>query len=115
MGHPSAERSGTTAAHGPGWVGGYFFSSDAVDGWAFLHVGVVDGKRLTFTLENEMYDCVGSAGILGQGTQGSGAGQLWVYHDANYKPAGNWTKSDLRSERDEFFTAGSDSLRWWLP
>jgi uncharacterized protein YqjF (DUF2071 family) len=41
-------------------------------------------------------------------------GQLWVYHDANYKPAGNWTKSDPASSRHEFFTAAADSMQWWL-
>jgi hypothetical protein len=39
---------------------------------------------------------------------------LWVYHDPNYKPAGNWTKADLASNREEFFTAASDSLQWWV-
>ena len=91
--------------------GGYFFSAEPVDGRAFLHVGVVAGKRLTFTLDNEMYDCLASAPVLVQ----SNDGQLWVYHDPNYKPAGNWTKSDPKSSRDEYFTAASDSLRWWLP
>jgi hypothetical protein len=41
-------------------------------------------------------------------------GQLWVYHDAKYKPAGNWTKSDPASSRHEFFTAAADSIQGWL-
>jgi hypothetical protein len=41
-------------------------------------------------------------------------GQLWVYHDPNYKPAGNWTKTDAASSSDEFFTASSNSVQWWV-
>jgi hypothetical protein len=41
-------------------------------------------------------------------------GQLWVYHDPNYKPAGNWTKNDPTSNRDQYFTAAADSMRWWV-
>ena len=41
-------------------------------------------------------------------------GQLWVYHDPNYKPAGNWTKAIRANVKDEYFTAASDSMQWWL-
>lgn len=91
--------------------GGYFFSVDPVESRPFLHVGVVNGKKLAFQVENEKYDCLASAAILTQETNG----QLWVYHDPNYKPTGNWTKSDPKGTREEYFTAASDSLRWWLP
>ena len=37
--------------------GGYFFSTEPVDQPPFLGVGVVDGKHLTFTIDNETYDC----------------------------------------------------------
>ncbi len=90
--------------------GGYFFSTEPVDQPPFLGVGVVDGKHLTFTIDNEMYDCTARAPILVHADRG----QLWVYHDPNYKPAGNWTKADLTTPREEFFTAASDSLRWWV-
>jgi hypothetical protein len=90
--------------------GGYFFSTDAVDQRPFLQVGVVDGKHLTFTIDNETYDCTASAPILVHADRG----QLWAYHDANYKPAGNWTKTDPASFKDEFFTAASDSVQWWV-
>ncbi|MGA2881811.1 MAG: hypothetical protein ABSG13_22900 [Bryobacteraceae bacterium] len=90
--------------------GGYFFSTDPVNERPFVQVGVVDGKHLTFTVDNEMYDCTTSAPILVHADRG----QLWVYHDPNYKPAGNWTKADLASSREEFFTAAADSLQWWV-
>ena len=90
--------------------GGYFFSTEAVDQRPFQQVGVVDGKRLTFTIDNENYECTAGAPILVH----SDRGQVWVFHDSNYKPAGNWTKSDPESSRDEFFTAASDSMQWWL-
>jgi len=90
--------------------GGYFFSTEAVDQKPFLQIAVVDGRRLRFTVDNEMYDCVSSAPILVH----SERGQLWMYHDVNYKPAGNWTKSDPAGSRDEFFTAAADSVQWWV-
>jgi hypothetical protein len=90
--------------------GGYFFSSEEVDQPAFLDAGVVDGSHLTFNVDNETYDCTANAPIL----EHAARGQLWVYHDPNYKPGGNWTKSDLTSSREEYFTAASDSLGWWV-
>jgi hypothetical protein len=90
--------------------GGYFFSTEPVDQRPFSQVGVVDGKHLTFTIDNELYDCTANAAILVHADRG----QLWAYHDPNYKPAGNWTKSDPGSTRDEFFTAASDSVNWWV-
>jgi len=39
-----------------------------------------------------------------------------VYHDRNYKPSGSWTKNSPNpTSPEEFFTAASDSLNWWLP
>ena len=90
--------------------GGYFFSAEADEPPPFIQAGVVDGKHLTFTIDNEMYDCTANAPILVH----SERGQLWMYHDPNYMPGGNWTKSDLSNSRQEFFTAAADSLRWWL-
>jgi hypothetical protein len=90
--------------------GGYFFSTAEVVQPPFAQVGIVDGKHLKFDVDNDVYDCVSGASILAH----SERGQLWVYHDANYKPAGNWTNSDPESSRQEFFTAAADSLQWWL-
>jgi hypothetical protein len=92
--------------------GGYFFASDAADHRQFARIGVVDGTHLRFTVDNESYECESDSPILVK----SERGEIWVYHDAGYKPAGNWTKSDLSDETgDQFFTAASDSLNWWLP
>ena len=91
--------------------GGYFFSTEPVDDMPFAKVGSVDGRKLLFTLDNQDYECESEQPILLK-TQ---RGELWVYHDPNYRPAGNWTKSDPQDgSRDEFFTAASDSLKWWL-
>ncbi len=91
--------------------GGYFFSTEPVSAPPFAQIGVVDGTKLHFTLDNQEYECESEEPILLK----SEGGQIWVYHDPNYKPAGNWTKSDPREgSRDQFFTAASDSLNWWL-
>lgn len=89
--------------------GGYFFSTQPVTSRPFVQVGDVDHNRLKFTIDNEDYESVSTVPILTQ----SDRGQIWVYHDPQYKPAGNWTKSNPKSA-DEFFTAASDSLNWWL-
>ena len=91
--------------------GGYFLSGEPVETPAFEKVGEVDGTHLRFTVDNEDYDCFSDAPIL----QRSDRGEIWVFHDANYKPAGNWTSSNPNSTKDEFFAAASDSLSWWLP
>jgi hypothetical protein len=91
--------------------GGYFFSAQPVNRTGFVQIGSVDGGELKFTLDNETYTCKSDTQILVHSTQG----QVWVYHDPNYKPVGNWTKSVPNSSQEEFFAAASDSLDWWLP
>lgn len=112
----SASGPGATAAgryvmfYVPGH-GGYFLSTEQVESPAFVQIGVVDHTYLHFTLDNETYDCDSDAPILPT----SDRGEIWVFHDPNYKPSGNWTKSNPSTQRDEFFAAASDSLKWWLP
>jgi hypothetical protein len=90
--------------------GGYFFSTEQVDQPSFVQIGIVDGRHLKFTLENDVYDCASDAPVLVR----SERGQLWVYHDADYQPRGNWTNSDPANSRQEFYTAAADSVQWWL-
>lgn len=91
--------------------GGYFFSADSSEPAPFADIVIVNGNKLTFSIDNEMYDCVANAPILVHTEHG----QLWLYHNPDYKPAGNWTKTDLLDSHEQFFTAASDSLRWWMP
>ena len=91
--------------------GAYFLSTEPVESPAFAKIGVVDRTHLHFTLDNETFDCDSEAPIL----RASDRGEIWVFHDPNYKPSGNWTSSDPSTQRDEFFAAASDSLKWWLP
>jgi len=93
-------------------LGAYFFSTEPMDRRGFVQIGSVDRTTLQFTLENENYACKSDKQILVHSAQG----ELWVYHDPNYKTAGNWTNSAGASRsRDQFFAAASDSLDWWLP
>ncbi|MBZ5612240.1 MAG: hypothetical protein LAP38_28610 [Acidobacteriia bacterium] len=92
--------------------GGYFFSAEPVERRSFAQIGVVDGTRLRFTIEGDIFECDSEAQILLK----SERGVAWVYHDPGYRPEGNWTKDDPREgTREQFFTAASDSLNWWLP
>jgi len=95
--------------------GGYFFSAEASPGPGFVKAGTIDGTHMQFTLENDTYDCRASLPFLTDG----GSGEVWVYHVASYRPAGNWTQATpLPAEgepvREQFFTAAADTLRWWL-
>ena len=91
--------------------GGYFFSTDAPEGRAFVKAGSIDGKVMKFTVDNTSYECTAAQPILVH----SESGELWVYHDADYKPTGNWTQDKANQSTTEFFAAASDSLNWWLP
>ncbi len=94
--------------------GAYFFSTDAPPGRTFVKAGSIDGSRMQFNVDNVSYECTASQPILAN----SESGEVWVYHDPGYKPTGNWTQ-DMRSgepsHSEDFFTAASDSLNWWLP
>jgi hypothetical protein len=95
--------------------GAYFLSTEAVPDRPFVKAGTIDRNRMTFDIDNDSYEAVASAPILANPDNG----ELWVYHDPAYKPAGNWTQN-LRSGRPsksadlDFFTAASDSLSWWF-
>jgi hypothetical protein len=91
--------------------GAYFFSPNPVTRYAFTQIGTVEFGKLRFVLDNVSYECQSGTPILTK----SDRGELWVFHDPDYKPAGNWTASDPSAPaREEFFTAASDSLNWWL-
>lgn len=92
--------------------GGFFFSTGPVNGRPFVATGTVDRNILRFTSDNEEYEVIASAPILAH----ADAGEVWVMHDPSYVPEGNWTQ-DPHSPTpgvQQFFTAGSDSLGWWL-
>jgi hypothetical protein len=109
---PGAVVSGVYAMFYLPGRGGYFFSTQQVDSLPFAQVGVVDRTVLRLTVDNENIECTSEAPILTQ----SERGEVWVYRDPNYKPEGNWTKTNpAGGSDDEFFTAASDSLKWWLP
>jgi hypothetical protein len=91
--------------------GGYFFSPVPVTRFAFTQIGMVEFGKLRFVLDNVTYECQSEAPIFTK----SDRGELWVYHDPDYQPAGNWTATDpSEPARAEFFTAASDSVSWWL-
>ena len=87
--------------------GAYYLSAEQVDAKGFVEVGSIDGNTIRFTIDNQNFEATSINPI--------GNGQLWVLHDPHYKPRGSWTNSTVGSNgRDEFFTAGADSLKWWL-
>jgi len=91
--------------------GGYFFSPGPVARYGFAQVGAVEFGKLHFVLDNDTYDCQSASPILTK----SDRGEVWVFHDPNYKPAGNWTTSNPGDDAPkDFFTASADSPNWWL-
>lgn len=92
--------------------GAYFFATQPVHSPPFVQIGGVDGTHLKFVVENDTYECTTATQILLE----SQRGQIWVYHDPHYRPAGTWTRKNPNPKApEEFFTAASDSLNWWLP
>jgi hypothetical protein len=92
--------------------GGFFFSLEPVEGRPFQNAGIIEGRRMRFTLNNENYECNASQPILPQAENG----QVWVYNDPSYVPESNWTQDPHSSApgTEQFFMAASDSLGWWL-
>lgn len=88
--------------------GAFFFSTEPVSGRAFIKTGITDKNRMSFTVDNIVYECLANAPIHGDSSE------VWVLHDASYQPAGNWTRDPQQGDREQFFTAASDSLGWWL-
>ncbi len=90
--------------------GGFFFATEDPGRGGFVKAGNIDRSEMRFTLDNENYVCSAGAPILAS----DASGDLWVYHDPNYKPEGNWTHMPDTTQ-DQFFMAAADSLNWWLP
>jgi hypothetical protein len=72
-----------------------------------MKAGAINVNRMTFTVDNETYECTAT---------GADRGEVWVYHDPTYKPAGNWTQdlrsgASLRPASEEFFASSSDSFK----
>jgi hypothetical protein len=92
--------------------GGYFFSTEPPARGGFVKAGAIEGRRMRFAIENEDWECVSGQPILVRADRG----EVWVYHDPQYRPQGNWTQAaPARSGEEQFFTAAADSLKWWLP
>jgi hypothetical protein len=93
--------------------GGYFFATAPPPGHGFIKAGSVEGRRMQFTVDNQSWDCVSQDSILVHADRG----EIWVYHDPQYQPQGNWTQStpSTKPGEEQFFTAAADSLKWWLP
>jgi hypothetical protein len=93
--------------------GGFFFSSDSVPGRQFIKAGYIEGNKMQFTVDNLSYECAAQLPIAATPSQ-----ELWVYHDPDYRPGGNWTLQDPdaggNEAQAEFFTAAADSLDWWM-
>ena len=88
--------------------GGYFFAAAEPEVEGFVKAGWVDGARMQFTLDNEVFDCTADATISTEQRT-----ELWVRHDAQYRPEGNWTQP-AETNRVGYFAAAADTLHWWL-
>ena len=93
--------------------GGYFFATAPPPGRGFFKAGVIEGRRMQFNIENQTWECVSLDPILVHADRG----EIWVYHDPQYRPQGNWTQTtpSTKAGEEQFFTAAADSLKWWLP
>ncbi len=62
--------------------GRFIISLSPRDGYSFQKIGMVDGNRIEFTLNGELYEWFSSDTIFPSG----GAWNLWVLYDPNYTP-----------------------------
>lgn len=95
--------------------GAFILSAAPVPNRPFVSTGTIAGNVMDFMTGNGLYEVTSSAPILAH-SKSSG---LWVYHDASYKPVGNWTQAlqgnaPTTAPEQQFFAAASDSLSWWL-
>jgi hypothetical protein len=83
--------------------GSYFLSREAVPGYKFMKVGVVDGKRLSFVWNNEKHELLSDSDI-------SESREIWVLHDPR-KPTARW----LQRSEGEFFQAAAQGMQSFYP
>src|SRR5215213_3449098 len=62
--------------------GRFIVSLTPRDGYSFQKAGVIDGNRIEFVLNGELYEWISGDTILPNG----GAWNLWVLHDPSYTP-----------------------------
>jgi hypothetical protein len=62
--------------------GRFIVSLSPRDGYSFEKIGLVDGNRIEFVLNGELYEWTSGEMIFPSG----GAWSLWVLHDPNYEP-----------------------------
>ena len=62
--------------------GRFIFSLVPREGYDFAKIAVLDGNRIVFNVDGELYEWLSSASILPNG----GTWNLWVLHDRDYAP-----------------------------
>lgn len=62
--------------------GRFIVSLSPRDGYSFQKIGIVDGNRIEFVLDGELYEWTSGETIFPNG----GAWNLWVLYDPNYTP-----------------------------
>jgi hypothetical protein len=62
--------------------GRFIISLAPREGYSFEKIGLVDGNRIEFILNGELYEWTSGEAIFANG----GAWNLWVLHDPNYEP-----------------------------
>ncbi len=63
--------------------GRFILSLSPRDGYSFEKIGMVDGNRIEFVMNGELYEWTSGEPIF---PNGGGAWNLWVLHDPNYEP-----------------------------
>ena len=64
--------------------GQFIFSSNPHDGFDFQKVGTVSGNTFSFWYKDELYEVTSTSQIIKDG----GVTDLWLLHDASYRPKG---------------------------
>jgi hypothetical protein len=91
--------------------GAFVLANELQPGYSEQRLGYVNGKKLTVTFDADNYEFVTDTPILPR----AGNAEVWVIHEAGYRPT-EWMKlGRSQPAKDEFFTASSNTVPRLVP
>lgn len=103
-GKPASNQSGALLWFYITGRGRFIFSLVPREGYGFQKVGLIEDKRIEFTLRGDHYEWISNSSVL----PGGGTWNLWVLHDPRYTPPIN--DAAVYSQRNKDKRAEMDSV-----
>jgi hypothetical protein len=86
--------------------GRFIFSIIPHEGYPFQNIGVVEGNKISFSMEGDLFEWISSSPIIGDG----GNWRLWVMRDASYRP-----DFEVGLPEESLLIGAADSMEFLLP